>query len=253
MFWRIPNLPASSPLMNRLFSFLEPNHKHNSTLAGYFSKTHEAVFHHLVDLIGITSIMEILIHLVGADNHTYPSYMDIMQWLADTNLLEMIVDKLSPSYPAEVNANAAEVLMAIIRNTPSALAAKLSSQSFVSRIFGHALENSPSALVHTLSVCISLLDPKRSASAVSVHYLRSQHLHAPLSHVDSETLQAMLTQLETTTSANHPHFKWFGLTHMGQIGTMLVVGGRGEVGEDVDNMARGENPREENKQGEGER
>ncbi|CAL9752851.1 unnamed protein product [Musa acuminata subsp. burmannicoides] len=212
----LKTLVEDEDLMNRLFSFLEPNHTHNSTLAGYFSKvvvclmfrkttslmmyvqTHEAVFHHLVDLIGITSIMEILIHLVGADNHTYPNYMDIMQWLADTNLPEMIVDKLSPSYPAEVNANAAEVLMAIIRNTPSALAAKLSSQSFVARIFGHALENSPSksALVHTLSVCISLLDPKRSASAVSVHYLRSQHLHAPLSHVDSETLQAMLTQLD---------------------------------------------------------
>ncbi|RWV84633.1 hypothetical protein GW17_00053643, partial [Ensete ventricosum] len=61
-----------------------------------YKYTHEAVFHHLVDLIGITSIME---------------------------------------YTAEVNANAAEVLMAIIRNTPSALAAKLSSQRFLSCYF----------------------------------------------------------------------------------------------------------------------
>ena len=27
----------------------------------------------------------------------YPNSMDVMQWLADSNLLEMIVDKLSPS------------------------------------------------------------------------------------------------------------------------------------------------------------
>lgn len=35
--------------------------------------------------------------LVGADDHVYPNYMDVMRWLADSNLLEMIVDKLSPS------------------------------------------------------------------------------------------------------------------------------------------------------------
>lgn len=33
--------------------------------------------------------------LVGAD--IYPNTKDVMQWLADSNLLEMIVDKLSPS------------------------------------------------------------------------------------------------------------------------------------------------------------
>lgn len=27
----------------------------------------------------------------------YPNHLDVMQWLADSNLLEMIVDKLSPS------------------------------------------------------------------------------------------------------------------------------------------------------------
>ncbi|XP_009382444.2 uncharacterized protein LOC103970401 isoform X1 [Musa acuminata AAA Group] len=212
----LKSLVEDEDLMNKLFSFLEPDRVHNSTLAGYFSKvvvclmlrkttslmtyvqTHDVIFHHLVDLIGVTSIMEILLRLVGADDHTYPNHMDIMQWLADTKLLEIIVDKLSPAHSAEVNANAAEVLMAIIRNTSSALAAKLSSQSFVARIFGHALENSSSksALVHSLSVCIALLDPKRSASPASVHYVRSQHLYESFSHVDPETLHAMLTHLD---------------------------------------------------------
>lgn len=33
--------------------------------------------------------------LVGGDDHLYPNSLDVMQWLADSNLLEMIVDKLN--------------------------------------------------------------------------------------------------------------------------------------------------------------
>lgn len=32
--------------------------------------------------------------LVGADDHLYSNSMDVIQWLADSDLLEMIVDKL---------------------------------------------------------------------------------------------------------------------------------------------------------------
>lgn len=34
--------------------------------------------------------------LVGADEHIYAFHADALQWLADTDLLEMLVDKLSP-------------------------------------------------------------------------------------------------------------------------------------------------------------
>ena len=40
---------------------------------------------------------QVLVRLVGADDHIYPNSTDVMQWLANSNLLEMIVDKLSPS------------------------------------------------------------------------------------------------------------------------------------------------------------
>ncbi|GFS37399.1 SIT4 phosphatase-associated family protein [Actinidia rufa] len=93
------------------------------------SKVHQDVLRQLIDLIGITSIMEVLIRLVGVDDHFYPNSLDVMQWLADINSPEMIVDKLSPSCPPEVHANAAETLCAITRNASSALAAKLSSPS----------------------------------------------------------------------------------------------------------------------------
>ncbi|XP_024017094.1 serine/threonine-protein phosphatase 6 regulatory subunit 3 isoform X2 [Morus notabilis] len=212
----LKTLVEEEELMILLFSFLEPNRPHSALLAGYFSKVvvclmirktvplmnyvqaHQDVFRQLVDLIGITSIMEVLVRLVGADDHVYPNFIDVMQWLAESNLLEMIVDKLSPSCPPEVHANAAETLCAITRNAPSSLATRLSSPSFVARIFAHALEDShsKSGLVHSLSVCISLLDPKRSmGSSPLFHSYRSQHMYDSSIPVNPETLGAMLPKL----------------------------------------------------------
>ncbi|XP_038693597.1 serine/threonine-protein phosphatase 6 regulatory subunit 3-like isoform X1 [Tripterygium wilfordii] len=211
----LKTLVEEEELMNLLFSFLEPNHPHNALLAGYFSKVvvclmmrktvplmnyvqaHQDVFRQLVDLIGITSIMEVLVRLVGADDHVYPNFLDVMQWLADSNVLEMIVDKLSPLSPPEVHANAAETLCAITRNYPSALANKLSSPSFVARIFDHALEEScsKSGLVHSLSVCISLLDPRSAISSAPMHSFRSQNFYESPIPVNPETINAMLPKL----------------------------------------------------------
>ena len=41
--------------------------------------------------------MQVLIRLIGADEHMYSNYMDAMQWLENTNVLEMIVDKFNSS------------------------------------------------------------------------------------------------------------------------------------------------------------
>nr|XP_004251140.1 serine/threonine-protein phosphatase 6 regulatory subunit 3-like isoform X1 [Solanum lycopersicum] len=211
----LKTLVDDEELMNLLFSFLEPSRPHSALLAGYFSKVviclmvrktaalmnyvqaHHDVFQQMVDLIGITSIMEVLVRLVGADDHMYPTTMDVMQWLTESNLLEMIVDKLSPSCSPEVHANAAESLCAITRNTPSPLATKLSSPSFVARIFGHALEDSPSksSLVHSLSVCISLLDPKRSIPSSMMYSFRNQQIYESPVHVNPDTIDAMLPKL----------------------------------------------------------
>ncbi|CAL9214125.1 unnamed protein product [Arabidopsis halleri] len=212
----LKTLVEDEELMDLLFSFLEPNRPHSALLAGYFSKVviclmirktaalmnyvkgHQNVFCQLVDLIGITSIMEVLVRLVGADDHVYPNFLDVMQWLADSNLLEMIVDKLKPSSPPEVQANAAETLCAISRNAPSALATQLSSPGYVAKIFGHALDDShsKSSLVHSLSVCTSLLDPRRSAVSSSMfNSYRGQHMFESPVPVSPETIGAMLPKL----------------------------------------------------------
>ncbi|KAF3645709.1 putative serine/threonine-protein phosphatase 6 regulatory subunit 3-like isoform X2 [Capsicum annuum] len=211
----LKTLVDDEELMNLLFSFLEPTRPHSALLAGYFSKvviclmvrktaalmnyvqSHHDVFQQMVDLIGITSIMEVLVRLVGADDHMYPSTVDVMQWLTESNLLEMTVDKLSPSSSPEVHANAAELLCAITRNTPSPLTTKLSSPSFVARIFGHALEDShsKSSLVHSLSVCISLLDPRRSIPSSMTYSFRNQQVYESSVHVNPDTIDAMLPKL----------------------------------------------------------
>ncbi|PWA88848.1 SIT4 phosphatase-associated family protein [Artemisia annua] len=208
-------LVEEEELMNLLFSFLEPTRSHSALLAGYFSKVviclmvrktvplmnyvqaHQYVFQQLIDLIGITSIMEILVRLVGSDDHMYADSADVMQWVTDSNLLEMIVDKLSPSSSPEVHANAAETLCAITRNVSSPLAIKLSTPSSVSRIFGHVLDDShsKSGLVSSLSVCISLLDPKRSVPSPPFYSFRGQHMYELPVQVNQETVGAMLPKL----------------------------------------------------------
>nr|CAB3464267.1 unnamed protein product [Digitaria exilis] len=102
-------------LMDLLFSFVKPDHPHSTLLAGYFSKVviclmlrktaslmnyvqeHLDIVVQLVDLIGITSIMEVLMRLIGADETIYSNFADTLQWLENTDVLEMIVDKFSSS------------------------------------------------------------------------------------------------------------------------------------------------------------
>eukprot|EP00250_Pteridium_aquilinum_P014961 c22305_g3_i1 orf=689-3370(+) len=208
----IKTMVEDEELMGLLFSFLEPDRPHGTLLAGYFSKVviclllrktaavmrylqaHQEIFKKLVDLIAITSIMEVLIRLVGADDNIHAFHEDSLHWLADTDLLEMLVDKLSPPNSSEARANAADTLSAVSRLTQSELAAKLSSPSFIEKLFYHALEDegSRSTLVHSLTVCISLLDPKRYAM---VGPGRGQHIPDSLATATPETIDGMLQRL----------------------------------------------------------
>ncbi|KAG2598683.1 hypothetical protein PVAP13_5KG402507 [Panicum virgatum] len=215
-------LVEDEELMDLLFSFVKPDHPHSTLLSGYFSKVviclmlrktaplmnyvqgHPEIVVQLVDLIGITSIMEVLIRLIGADENIYSNYGDTMQWLENTDVLEMIADKFSSSDSPEVHANAAEILCAVTRCAPPSLATKICSPSFVGRLFHHALEESrpKSVLVHSLSVCISLLDPKRLASA-SYQAFRSNLSHGALVTASPETVDGNLLKLLDTSSAEN--------------------------------------------------
>ncbi|CAI9093580.1 OLC1v1029119C1 [Oldenlandia corymbosa var. corymbosa] len=53
----------------------------------------------LVDLIGNTSIMAVLIHLIGTDEHLYSDCTDVIQWLRESDVLEMELF-VSPAFSA---------------------------------------------------------------------------------------------------------------------------------------------------------
>ncbi|KAL0305428.1 UNVERIFIED_CONTAM: Serine/threonine-protein phosphatase 6 regulatory subunit [Sesamum radiatum] len=221
-------LVEDEELMDLLFSFLDPERPHGTLLAGYFSKVVVCLLlrkttplmnyirGEVVLVVGIHVLVrndkflyvfnsnelamliveQVLIRLIGADEHIYANYVDSMQWLEDMNVLEMIVDKFSSSDCPEVHANAAETLCAITRYAPPGLASKISSPSFIGRLFRHALEESrpKSVLVNLLSVCISLLDPKRLTSGTYYMYTR-QMKHGSSGAASPETVQGMLESL----------------------------------------------------------
>ncbi|KAJ4894894.1 SIT4 phosphatase-associated family protein [Raphanus sativus] len=209
----LKTLVEDEELMLLLFSFLEAKETHNSLLAGYFSKVvicllvrktipfmqfikdHQEILKQLVDLIGITSIMEVLKRLVGTDEHLYSNYTSAMQWVEDTDILEMIVDKFGSSDCPEVHANAAEILCTVARYAPPGLATKLSSPSCTGRLLKHTLEDSrpKSVLVNSLSVCISLLDPKRFTLG-TYHIYGRQLTHGSMVP-NPETVEGMLGSL----------------------------------------------------------
>ncbi|GAB2280816.1 hypothetical protein Dimus_015439, partial [Dionaea muscipula] len=210
----LKTLVEDEGLMNLLFSYLEPNRLHSTLLAGYFSKvviclllrktvpllqyiqSHQEIIKKLVDLIGITSIMEVLVRLIGADEHIYTNYTDAMRWLEDTDVLDMIVDKYSSSDSPEVHANAAETLCAITRYAPPGLAAKISGGGFIGRLFRNALEESrpKSVLVNSLTVCISLLDPKRVTFGTYPTFSR-QLTQTSTTTANPEIVEGMLASL----------------------------------------------------------
>lgn len=207
----IKTMVEDDEMMGLLFSFLDPDRPHGTLIAGYFSKVvicllmrktaavmdylkaHQEALKKLVDLISITSIMEVLIRLVGAEDTLHSIHENSFHWLADTDLLELLMEKLSPPNSSEARANAADTLSAVSCLSQSELSSKLSSPSFIERLLCHALEDqdSKSTLVHSLSVCISLLDPKRY---VMVGMGRLQQVDSTVS-ATPETIDAMLQRL----------------------------------------------------------
>lgn len=69
----------------------------------------------------------------------------------------------------------------------------MQSCSFIGRLFRHALEDSrpKSVLVNSLSICISLLDPKRLTSGTYYMFNR-QITHGSTVTANPETVEGML-------------------------------------------------------------
>ncbi|KAK3276563.1 hypothetical protein CYMTET_15371 [Cymbomonas tetramitiformis] len=179
----------NTELLDQFFSLLDGAAPLPAVLAGYFAKVmsslltrrttdcmnylkvHQELLTKLVAHLGTTSIAEVVMQLVGADEQIVMFNAEALQWLGETVLLELILDSLAPEKPSSVHANAAEVLTAIARTLPSTLATQLASPMYLQRLFQHAAVPGNSLQGLVLDVCMALLDPKRAVQAASAGFM----------------------------------------------------------------------------------
>eukprot|EP00887_Chlorella_sp_A99_P006009 scaffold27.g6009.t1 len=108
----------------------------NCMLAGYFSRRHRELLDLMAEHVDTTSIAEVLVRLVGAD------------------------DQRAFMPNSHMQANAAEILAAVAQSQGSPLTRGLTSPDFLELLCARALAPSPSAAAtHALNVCVALLDP----------------------------------------------------------------------------------------------
>ncbi|GIL84664.1 hypothetical protein Vretimale_14566 [Volvox reticuliferus] len=224
-------LLEDAELMRLLFSLLDADPPLSCKTAGYFGrvvshlllrKTNEMmqyfqenpyILEKLVNHVDTTSVTEIVKRLVGADEQSSIMFMPTYaQWLADTPLVNLLLNRLGSSHLVEVQLNAADILSAIAHTQPSPLAAKLTREECIGALFQHALQPGRQVLVAALDVCIALLEPKRSNPELltdgsplqeSARRAKSEAVAAIVNHLPS--LVALLQQQDGVASLNTPY------------------------------------------------
>jgi serine/threonine-protein phosphatase 6 regulatory subunit 3 len=217
-------------LMGLLFSLLDGPAPLSSKTAGYFGrvvgtlllrKTNE-MMQHLQDNVGLleklvnhvdtVSIAEIIKRIVGADDQSSILFLpQYAQWLAETQLVDLLLARLSESSSADAQANAADILSAIAHTQPSPLALKLTNSACITTLFSHAMAPGKAVLVPALDVCIALVEPRRSAQALEATEapMADAMQRAKAEAVDAivEHLPKLMGLLDvgspTSTSGNH--------------------------------------------------
>ncbi|KAI7837910.1 hypothetical protein COHA_008291 [Chlorella ohadii] len=150
-------------LLGLLFSLLEAPRPLHSMLAGYFSRVmgslllrrtqdimqylqrHQDLLARLVAHVDCTSIAEVLVRLVGADEQRAFLSTNHLQWLSDTDLLYQLLDKLQPGHPLEAQTNAAEILAALAQSQVSPLTRNLAEPAFLELLVERALRQPAAA------------------------------------------------------------------------------------------------------------
>lgn len=125
----------------------------------------------MVKHVDTTSIAEVIVRLAGADDQRAFMPTTALDWLADTQLLNLLSEALGHDSPPEAQANAAEILAAIARSPASPLTARLASSDFLDGLVCRSLEPSDQgALTHALNLCIALLEPIHSLTEAHHQY-----------------------------------------------------------------------------------
>jgi serine/threonine-protein phosphatase 6 regulatory subunit 3 len=179
-------------LLGLLFSLLDAEPPLSCKTAGYFARVvgqlllrkpnemmqylsnHDGLLENLVRHLDVTSIADVLKRLAGADEQAAMLFLPMhTQWLVETPLLEMLLQRLGPGWSSDTVTNAADVLTAIAHTQPSALAAQLMAPASVAELFKRALEPGGGAIVPALEVCSALLRPRRGPEAGGPYYSAS--------------------------------------------------------------------------------
>ena len=165
-------------ILDSLFGLLGNARPLNTILAGYFSRVMGALLARrsgdvvqylrkkpellkaFVYHVDTTSVAEVLARLAGADEPVGYSESPSVLWLAETDVLALLVQSLGADNPPEGQANAAEVLAAIARSTETPLTESMASAEFMQTLVDSALApHSGIAASHALNVCLALLEP----------------------------------------------------------------------------------------------
>lgn len=215
-------LLESDELLDRLFGILRRPRPLNSMLAGYFARVvgslllrrsadtmqylqrNKDILALLVSHVDTTSVAEVLVRLMGADDPRGFGVAGALEWLEETELLKLLVRQLGPEGVSEAQANAAEVLAAVARSTGSPLTRKMASKEFMTELVEAALApHEGQAATHALNVCIALIEPPPaqdspmglgSPDETLQEELRAQAIHCI--SMDTTRLVAMLENSE---------------------------------------------------------
>lgn len=179
-------LLENEDIMEQFLSTLDTEGAMDSTIAGYFGRVmnhlllrkavplaeyltqHEDSLQRFIRHLEDTSITEILIKLLGADEQTnsiLPGHYK--EWLLKTEVLEMIICRLDVNQEEyRIQINAAQVLIAIFRTQNSFLMTKMTNPVLVDRLleFLFSQNASNSLSVPVMNICIAALDPKKRLS-----------------------------------------------------------------------------------------
>lgn len=165
--------------MSLFLSLLDSKEPLHTATAGYFGRvmshllirrpvqlaqflmSYPSYISKFIDHLEDTSITEVVIRLMGADEQTNAqlpaSYVD---WISRMDALKSVVDRLDASELDRVQFNAAQVLNAVIRVQPLSLATELASDAHLERLTQSLFTKDGGVSVPVLSVVIYALDPK---------------------------------------------------------------------------------------------
>ena len=198
-----------SALVAKLFGYLDRPAPLNPLQAGYFSKVigvllsrrtadtmkylednQAELLPKLVRHIGTTSVLvEVMLRLVGADEQLATFHPESVAWVAETNLVELVLEQMKPDKPLEVHQNAGLMLQAIARATTGELSLQLAKPTLIRALVDAGLAEPhapPAASATTAAATIAAADDEDDEVVIQPKSKRTEEKKAAEGEGSSE-------------------------------------------------------------------